>query len=495
MYGRKNATKKKLKKAAKQIEQGPKRACEMIKNRLLPDWTRSGTTPGYLDLVYQTVRQKTMTRAVEKILEKPAGTRLRYWGKLISITVSAQVIVQATGFIGGILVIRTLPTEQYALYTLANTMLGTMTMLADSGISAGVMAQGGKNWQDQQKMGIVLATGLDLRNKFALASLLFSAPVLLYLLRHHQASWLESLFIILAIVPAFFSSLSSTLLQIPAKLHQQITVLQRNTVEVNAARLVLLVSTLFVAPLAIVAVLSSGLPQIWANVRLKKISAGYADWNQKPDKAVMKEIISFVKRILPGVVYYCISGQIMIWLVSIFGTTASLAQIGALGRLTMLLTLLSVLFATLITPRFARLEENKKLLQSTFALIIGGLLAIVILIIGLVALFPSEVLWILGQDYSGLQYELVLSMSASCLALIAGSVFSLSTSRGWVVNPVFSVPINILSVILGVMLFKISTLEGILIFNIFLAAVQAVMHSLYCFFKMRTLADDNSLYV
>ena len=58
------------------------------------------------------------------------------WSKLISITASAQLIVQAVGFLSGILIIRLLPVQEYAYYTLANTMLGTMTILADGGISS-----------------------------------------------------------------------------------------------------------------------------------------------------------------------------------------------------------------------------------------------------------------------------------------------------------------------------------------------------------------------
>ena len=64
--------------------------------------------------------------------------KINYWLKLITITGLAQVIVQAVGFISGILVIRLLPVQEYALYTLANTMLGTMTVLSDGGISTSV---------------------------------------------------------------------------------------------------------------------------------------------------------------------------------------------------------------------------------------------------------------------------------------------------------------------------------------------------------------------
>ena len=77
------------------------------------------------------------------------------WFKLISITGGAQLIVQAIGLVSGIIVIRLLSTSEYGLYTLANTMLGTMIILADGGISAGVMAQGGKVWQDKNQLGIV----------------------------------------------------------------------------------------------------------------------------------------------------------------------------------------------------------------------------------------------------------------------------------------------------------------------------------------------------
>src|SRR5690606_9246771 len=89
-------------------------------------------------------------------------------GKLATIAGSTQLMIQLLSLISGIFVIRLLPTEEYALYTLANTMLGTMMILADSGIAAGVTAQGGKVWKNKQKLGSVLSTGFHLRKKFAL---------------------------------------------------------------------------------------------------------------------------------------------------------------------------------------------------------------------------------------------------------------------------------------------------------------------------------------
>jgi hypothetical protein len=232
-----------------------------------------------------------MKKLVLQIYSNPKYSKAFEWGKLISVTGFAQILVQLISFICGILVIRLLPTQEYALYTLANAMLGTMILLADSGVSTGVMAQGARVWENEEKLGTVLVTGLDLRKKFAIGSLVIATPALLYLLRHHGASWLMSVLIIASLVPAFFTGLSGTLLEIVFKLRQNIIPLQKIQVMNNAGRLALLASTLLIFPWTFVALLAAGLPQIWANMRLRNLSADYVSWNQKPDNAVRKELL------------------------------------------------------------------------------------------------------------------------------------------------------------------------------------------------------------
>lgn len=79
---------------------------------------------------------------------KIKDSKLFHYGKLVSITALAQGLIQALSFASGIMIVRLLPTKEYALYVLANTMLGTMTLLSDGGISTGVMAQGAKVWTE-----------------------------------------------------------------------------------------------------------------------------------------------------------------------------------------------------------------------------------------------------------------------------------------------------------------------------------------------------------
>jgi hypothetical protein len=413
---------------------------------------------------------------VRKLNSNPNYTKVYEWGKILTITGSAQIIVQLIGVASGILIIRLLPTEEYALYTLANTMLGTMTILADGGIATGVMSEGGKVWQDRTQLGAVLATGLDLRKKFAIANLIVAIPVLFFLLRHHEVSSLMSSLLILSLIPAFFTALSGTILEVAPKLKQDVAPLQRIQLFTGFGRLVLLTSTVFIFPFAYLAILASSIPQIWANLRVRRISSVYADDRQAPQSNIRRAILVSVKRILPMSIYYCFSGQITIFLLTFFGTTTSIAQIGALGRLSMMLNVISVVFGVIIVPRYSRMPSNRSLLLNWYLIIHLGMFIFSAILLLFVWIFPHQVLWILGKNYSQLTDEVFLNFAASCLNLIAGVSFSLYSHRGWVMKSLPGISIGLGGIICGILLFDFSSLNGILMFNVFIGGIGVIVN-------------------
>lgn len=410
-------------------------------------------------------------------------------GRLLTVAGFSQLVVQAAGFACGIVVIRLLPTDEYALYILANTMLGTMGVLADGGISMGVTAQGGKVWRNPERLGAVIATGLDLRKKFGVASLVVALPLMYALLTQHGAPLWMALLIILAIIPAFFSTLSAALLQVAPKLQQDIVSLQKNQVTAHLMRLALLTSTVFIFPFAFVAILAGGIPQIWANLKLKAIAFKYAYWNQEPDLEVRTEILRFVRRILPGSIYFCFSSQLTIWLISIFGSTMAIAQVGALSRLVLVLTMFNILVNLLIIPRFARLATDRRTLLDWYVRIQTYLICACATLIGIVWIFPHEVLWVLGPRYSALHQELLLCFVGGTLNLWVGINYALNTSRGWLMHPVIGISIGIAGIIAGLLLMDVSTLRGVLWFNIFTGVVGMLVHPLYGLLRILKTAD------
>src|SRR5438067_13906467 len=117
----------------------------------------------------------------------PVMRRAFYHAKIIGNLAIVQAVVQVLGFLIGILVIRSVTQQEYAYFTIANTMQGTLNLLADIGISAGVVSIGGRIWQDRRRFGELINTGLQLRKQLAVISCAVVIPVLYLLLARNGA--------------------------------------------------------------------------------------------------------------------------------------------------------------------------------------------------------------------------------------------------------------------------------------------------------------------
>jgi hypothetical protein len=95
---------------------------------------------------------------------------------------SVQVFVQLIGFATGILLVRLMEQREYALFTVTNTMQGTMNILADIGISIGMISIGGRVWQDSRRFGELVQTGLKLRRTLGAIAVIAITPLLYYML-------------------------------------------------------------------------------------------------------------------------------------------------------------------------------------------------------------------------------------------------------------------------------------------------------------------------
>lgn len=428
-----------------------------------------------------------MIKKISKLKSHPNYDNWIHWGKLISITGGSQVLIQIISFGCGIFIIRNLSIAEYAIYTLANTMLGAMTILADGGIVSGVIAEGGKVWQDKDKLGAVVATGMNLRKKFAIGSILIAGSVLICLLLHNNASWYYALLVLLSLVPVFYANLSDSLLEVAPKLHQDIKPLQKNQVMANLGRLVLTIPSVFFLPFTPIAILATGIPRIIANFKLKKISDKFVTSNQKEDIQIKKNIIDMVRRILPVEVYNIFSTNITVWILSIVGATGAIAEVGALFRIGAVLALFNIVINTVVVPRYSRLQNIKQELFNKMMQIQILLFGVCLAVVFGTWLFSTQIIWLLGENYKNLEGELVLTVIIFCLNIISTIIYTLCRARGWVINPILSIGVNLLSIVLGAFIFDIASLKGILLFNIAVSSVLVFMHGMYSYFRLYKL--------
>lgn len=392
----------------------------------------------------------------------------------------AQALVQGLAFAGGILIVRWLPPIEYAYYTIATAGLGTMTILTDSGVNSSVLALGGEVWQDRARLGAVIATGLRLRRRLALLALALTMPSVVVLVRRHGSSWSESALIVLSVVPIFLATVSGHLLETVPRLHQKLLPLQLVQVASNTGRLALIASLLQLEPIAAIAIAIAIVPQWWANLRLRKIAAGSADWRTAPDPVVAQRISAQVRRTMPSAVYYALSGQLSVWLISLFGKSNSVAAVGALGRLAAILTVLGLAFNIVAVPRFARIASGDahrvraRYAQAQIALLSACLIPVIF-----VAWLPSPALSLLGSHYHGLQREAVLMTAASGVTLLCGAAYTLGASRGVVAPPAMTITYSILTQAVFILILPLQTVAGVLWIGLLSSLSQWLLHCGY----------------
>lgn len=409
-----------------------------------------------------------------EVMLRPAGN----WKALAEVlfAAGAQGTIQVLGFVSGLLVLRWLPIREYAYYTMANAALGTMTVLTDTGVAQSIMAQGGRVWQSRSALGAIISSGMALRRRFAIVTVAVSMPILYCMLRHQGAGAITGTLVAISVLPLFLSSLTGQMLQIVPRLHQRLTSLQMILLSAAGLRLALVSAAAALFPVAWLVSVCAGLAQNWANWRVRALAGQMADLDATPDPGAWAASMRQVRRSAPSAIYFAFEGQISVWLISIFGKTQAIAQVGALGRLAMVFSIVSAILALLWAPIFARMPDGPAVLRR-FWLLQLGLLAFVIIVIGGVAWSPGSALALLGRGYGSLTHEVVLAAASGAAALLAGCAYVLASSRAVVLTPWFVVPVAIVLQVSLICSLPISSVSGVLWLAILTNLAFWLMHA------------------
>jgi len=199
---------------------------------------------------------------------------------------------------------------------------------------------------------------------------------------------------------------------------------------------------------------------------LHKYVISVVDLQAPEDPDDRKEIVRLTKHLAPNAVFYCLQGQITVFLISFFAHRASaVAEVGALGRLAMVFTVLSNLLTNIFVPAFARCQDRRRL-KWLYLGIIGGVAAFSLVILAGAALFPKEFLFVLGNKYSHLEHELLLMVGAAVVSALTGTFWALNASKAWVSGSWLYIPLTIATQLLLIPFTDFSSVESVLMFNL-----------------------------
>jgi O-antigen/teichoic acid export membrane protein len=361
--------------------------------------------------------------------------RLIYWLRLFAGYSFVQAMAQGLGFLAGILVVRSLSKEAYACFIIVNTIGPLMNMLADNGITSSLSAIGGKFYQDDAKMGSLLRTAMLLRKQLLLLSGLIITPVLIWLLwRNHASTGAIAWLVPITLIGVFFQ-MNVGVLSTVVNLRQQMKRMQAIVFCGVLPRLALIALLAAIgwlnAPLAIAAgVVALGCQSLLLDYWAKPQIA----WGAPPSEEFRRDILVIVKKQAPLTIYFCLQSQITIWLISLFGNVHRVADLGALGRIGMMFTILVSTTSAVVVPRFARCTDPA-LLATHYARIVVGFFGIVVFGTVLVWLLPGPFLWLLGSQYAHLGSLLWLAVLASGASALLGVLYALNVIKAGFLLP------------------------------------------------------------
>jgi O-antigen/teichoic acid export membrane protein len=377
-----------------------------------------------------------------------------------------QVLVQVLGFAAGLLIVRTLPKREYAFYTIGNTMLAAILVLADSGISSALSAIGGRVWQDSRRLGSLLNTALQLRRQLAAVTVLAVVPVLVWLLAQNGASRLTIFGLVIAVLVGSGLELITRIYSVALRLRSEIRQIQKQALLSALVKLAIVVAALFIFINATVAILSVVVGYAVQYGMLRRWVRRDVDRSAPPDPAMRSEIVSVLKKQAPHSIYYCLQGQVTVWLISIFGNADSVANVGALGRLAVVFALLSSITAEVVLPAFARIQSVHHL-RRRYCQIVAGYGAVSVLLVAAVAIFPRQILSVLGHQYGGLSAEGVLMAACAVVSATTGLLWAINSTRAWIVPPALLIPCTVVVQVAMLKFVDLSTVKGVLLFTMY----------------------------
>src|SRR5205085_4775308 len=157
----------------------------------------------------------------------PIIRRALHRARIVGNFAFVQAAVQIIGFLSGIVIVRHLDQREYAYFTIANTMQGTINVLADIGISIGLISIGGRIWQDGHRFGQLVNTALSLRRKLGAVALVVVIPILYFMLVRNGASLSYTAALIVIVVIGILIQISLGVLSVVPRLRSYLERLKK----------------------------------------------------------------------------------------------------------------------------------------------------------------------------------------------------------------------------------------------------------------------------
>lgn len=368
--------------------------------------------------------------------------------------------------ISGFLIVRLLSKSEYAAYTIAASLQTLLNALTDCGIGWGLNAVGGPIWNDSSRLRGLIQIALRLRGYLTIVAVPMTVASAIYLLRKNSVSWTNTAALTAIVIGTIWGTFLTTIYGTSLRLRALYTTAQKFDLLAAFLRLALVASFAFFFLNAIAAVAITALTATLQGLLVRRKTDKLLPAEPKEEESDRRALIGLMKKQALATLFFAYQGQITIWIISIFGSTEKVADVGALTRLAVLFAIIGSIVTGLTAPTLARCNSLRQLVQLfAIELLAYSVFATTLFVLSLI--FPETLLWILGGRYSSLTHEVPLLVGAAVIGGLITIIHSLALSRGWIWQT-WMIPITTLAVqLISAAFLDLDTVSGVLWFGIF----------------------------
>lgn len=384
---------------------------------------------------------------------------------------TGSIAAQGLGALSGLLFAWWMSVGDYGAYTIVMTLMGAITLLTKGGTHLGYTAILGRTWPDMHRAAEAIAAALRVRR---LISIVIMPPLLLitWLLLHRAGVEGVRIAAVLALLAAlWWADMQTRLIDQVLFFAKQTSRLQlldtalaalrlAGTVMLHVAGMLGLIGS--VAITVMVALLRVRPILYWVRALLPPAPP------PPPTPADLTEIGASVRRQLPVEVYYVFQSQLVLILLSLFGSMEQIAGLGALSRINQLLVPVEALTIAFLVPAFTRASTERALHIHVPLVLLTMVPGTVLTLLAWV--HPQALLWLVGANYAHLTQEIFISCLVNTLLRGTSSAWSLLAHRGWVRFSWVQIPVGLGFCALAPLVLDLGTLTGAILLQLAFAA-------------------------
>lgn len=340
-----------------------------------------------------------------------------------------QGLLQLLNVLNGFFLLRWLSIDEQAKFSLAMGLQATVGLLGDLGFGGGLLGLISDRTNDKILIGRYIKGLQRVKNRFLTVSMLVGTiAVAAYDQKQTWGLdfWLIYSLILISVYALSVSGYFSAILQMKRNLtnfyHPQlfsaafrlgVSFLLYSAFQLNAVQVISLTTGAFVF-------------NAWW---MRNRALSYYTPAQTSEPLVIREIMRKMGPVIPMVVFYALQGQLTMFLAGFYGKSQTIAELGALGRISQLFALLTPFNTIVLLPFFARSTRNQ--LLKRFLLVFLSGVCITIPIVLMACFTPYPILWLLGEKYASVRGYLGLYVLGAALWYLSSIVWAINAARNW----------------------------------------------------------------